>query len=143
MKPYSKNPVSLEALLRMKRSEQPTEEFWDDFGYTLQRRILREAARPVLSLKQRFLSVMVRFRWLGTAAAIVLGLCWVRENFWSHLQPAGLTRFVALERPDQGLKRVHDCQNIVAQRSLKICYDHLSAIHGSEIRGNEKMIGRI
>jgi hypothetical protein len=139
MKSCSKNSVSVETLLRIKRAEQPAEEFWDDFGYILQRRILREAARPVPSVGQRFFSMVVRFYWIGATAAIVLGLCWVRESF--YLQPTG--RFVALENPDKGLKRIHDCQDIVAPRSLKICYDHHLALHGPEARGNEKTIGRI
>ncbi len=117
--------ISVEDLLKLKRFEQPEKDFWENFEYKLQRRILQDAVRPVPSIWQRIFSGLVirRFAWASLALLCVVsvGKFYIQTETRQRVYS---TRFAQLQDSSDRLKRVLDCQQISSQKPLKICYDN-------------------
>lgn len=72
----SQKPVTLEALLRLKRAERPPAEFWNGFEDRLRQRMLREmVAEKAVPVSQGWAKWSRRL-WLATPAAVAAVLLW-------------------------------------------------------------------
>lgn len=85
MKPHRQRPVSLEDLLRLKRSERPPVEFWQDFDRQLRAKQLSALVRKRpwwQELPSASFAFLTRFRLpLGAAALLALTLVSLRDEF--------------------------------------------------------------
>lgn len=103
-KTEEKNSVSLEALLRLKRSERPSEDFWDSFEDDFQRRRLNALVEPQVHLLSGWNPV---FRALAVVmpVLIVAGVVFLRLETQSERSQDSLTQRIAdtseavVERP--------------------------------------------
>jgi len=74
--PQPQKPVTLEALLRLKRAERPPAEFWHGFEDRLRQRMLREmVADKAVPASQQWVRWGRRL-WLATPAAVAAVLLW-------------------------------------------------------------------
>jgi len=82
-----KTSVSLEALLRLKRNERPSDDFWDSFDSDFQRRRLRALVEPQASAKP-LSSLFLKAFTVAVPLLVVAGLLSVRfENLHQSSPP--------------------------------------------------------
>lgn len=97
----NRDPVSVESLLRLKRSERPNPEFWHSFEDAVREQTLQSLAREEWTFMRRLRRGLRAFRWVtavgatAATATALLTLVALSPSFRSSTTPEALTTPVA------------------------------------------------